>query len=187
METYKSFLTDSEFVERKDHLQNTWDLNQNRYKACGKLDKSNAEIARRIKQSKEFGSLCLSEQDLEGEEWKPYKAEKFAGLEVSSYGRVRYNKKIVPQKDIKESSVGYLVLDNAELAKKLGGILVYKMVVKVFLEEPPSEGYEIHHITNNGYDNSVGNLIYLTKKQHDIVEHRKKIQPTKSLKTDFGR
>lgn len=172
METYKSFLTDSEFAEWKIRLQNILDLHQNRYKACGKLDKSNAEIARRIEQSKEFGSLCLSEKDLAGEEWKPYKTEKFAGLEVSSYGRVRHNKKIVPQKDSEAQgkAVGYLVLDNAELPKGC----VYKMVAEVFLEEPPSDGYAVHHITNNGYDNSVGNLIYLTKKQHDIVEHRKK-------------
>lgn len=169
METYKSFLTDSEFAEWKSRLQNILDLHQNRHKACGKLDKSNAEIARRIAQSKEFGSLCLSEKDLAGEEWKPYKTEKFAGLEVSSYGRVRYNKKIVPQKDSEEQgkAVGYLVLDNAELPKGY----VYKMVAKAFLKKPDSGEYAVHHITNNGYDNSVGNLIYLTKEQHDQLNH----------------
>ena len=67
METYKSFLTDSEFAEWKSRLQNILDLHQNRHKANGKLDKNNAEIARRIEQSKEFGSLCLSEKDLPGE------------------------------------------------------------------------------------------------------------------------
>ena len=169
MENYKSFLTDSEFAEWKSRLQNTLDLHQNRYKANGKLDKSNAEIARRIEQSKEFGSLCLSENDLPGEVWKEYKADKFDGLEVSSYGRVRQNKKIVQQKDSEEKgkAVGYLVLDNAELPK----CCVYKMVAEVFLEKPSSEGYVVHHITNNGYDNSVGNLIYLTKEQHDQLKH----------------
>lgn len=166
METYKSFLTDSEFAEWKSRLQNILALHQNRHKANGKLDKSNPEIARRIEQSKEFGSLCLSENDLPGEVWKPYKID---GLEVSSYGRVRHNKKIVPQKDSEEKGkeVGYLVLDNAELPK----CCVYKMVAEVFLEMPSSEGYAVHHITNNGYDNSVGNLIYLTKEQHNQLKN----------------
>lgn len=169
METYKSFLTDSEFAEWKSRLQNILDLHQNRYKACGKLDKSNAEIARRIAQSKEFGSLCLSEQDLAGEVWKPYNSNKIKDLEVSSYGRVRHNKKIVPQKDSEEQgkAVGYLVLDNEELPKGY----VYQMVAEVFLEKPSSGEYAVHHITNNGYDNSVGNLIYLTKEQHKQLNH----------------
>lgn len=162
METYKSFLTESEFAEWKSRLQNILDLNQNRLKENGKLDKENAEIARRIEQSKEFGSLCL-ESELNGEIWKSYKIE---GLEVSSYGRVRYNKEIVPQKD-SEEKVGYLVLDNAELPK----IHVYQMVAETFLEKPDSGEYQIHHITNNGYDNSVGNLIYLTKEQHNQLNH----------------
>lgn len=170
METYKNFLTDSEFAECKSRLQNILDLHQNRYKANGKLDKNNAEIARRIEQSKEFGSLCLSEKDLLGEIWTPYKADKFDGLEVSSYGRVRYNKKIVPQKDSEAQgkAVGYLVLDTDE---KLPKCCVYQMVAEAFFGTPPSEGYAVHHITNNGYDNSVGNLIYLTKEQHDQLKH----------------
>lgn len=169
METYKSFLTDSEFAEWKSRLQNILDLHQNRHKANGKLDKNNAEIARRIEQSKEFGSLCLSENDLPGEVWKEYKTDKFDGLEVSSYGRVRHNKKIVPQKDSEEKGkeVGYLVLDNAELPK----CCVYQMVAEAFFGMPPSDGYHVHHITNNGYDNSVGNLIYLTKEQHNLLKH----------------
>ena len=166
----KSFLTEIEFAEWKERLQNILDLNQNRLKANGKLDKENAEIARRIEQSKEFGSLCL-EPELKGEIWKSYKAGKTEGLEVSSYGRVRYsyNKEIIPQKDSEEKGkeVGYLVLDNAELPK----IHVYQMVAETFLEKPDSGEYQIHHITNNGYDNSVGNLIYLTKEQHNQLNH----------------
>lgn len=171
MENYKSFLTDGEFAERKDQLQNTWDLHQNRLKANGKLDKNNAEIVRRIEQSKQSGSLCLSEKDLPGEVWKPYNSNKIKNLEVSSYGRIRHENKIVPQKDSEEQgkTVGYLVLDNAELPK----CFVYKMVAETFLEKPSSGAYHVHHITNNGYDNSVGNLIYLTDEQHAIVEHRK--------------
>ncbi len=169
METYKSFLTDEEFTQCKSRLQSILDLHQNRYKAVGKLDKSNPEIARRIEQSKEFGSLCLSENDLAGEVWKPYKADKIDGLEVSSYGRVRHNKKIVPQKDSEEKGkeVGYLILDTEE---KLPKCCVYQMVAETFLKKPEGN-YQVHHITNNGYDNSVGNLIYLTKEQHDQLNH----------------
>ncbi len=170
METYKSFLTDSEFTECKSRLQNILDLHQNRYKAVGKLDKSNPEIARRIEQSKEFGSLCLSENDLAGEIWKPYKADKIDDVEVSSYGRVRHNKKIVSQKDSEEKGkeVGYLILDTEE---KLPKCCVYQMVAEAFLKTPALEGYVVHHITNNGYDNSVGNLIFLTKEQHVQLNH----------------
>lgn len=170
METYKSFLTDSEFAEWKSRLQNILDLHQNRHKANGKLDKSNPEIARRIEQSKEFGSLCLSENDLPGEVWKEYKTDKFDGLEVSSYGRVRQNKKIVPQKDsdAQGRAVGYLVLDTEE---KLPKCCVYQMVAEAFLGKQSSDGYHVHHITNNGYDNSVGNLIRLTEEQHNQLKH----------------
>ena len=157
METYKSFLTESEFAEWKSRLQNILDLNQNRLK-----ENREKEIALRKEQSAAF---CL-EPELNGEIWKSYKIE---GLEVSSYGRVRYNKEIVPQKDSEEKGkeVGYLVLDNAELPK----MLVYQMVAETFLEKPDSGEYQIHHITNNGYDNSVGNLIYLTKEQHNQLNH----------------
>lgn len=169
MENYKSFLTDGEFAEWKSRLQNILDLHQNHYKVSGKLDKNNAEIVRRIEQSKQSGSLCREEKNLDGEVWKPYKSDKIKGLEVSSYGRVRHENKIVPQKDsdAQGKAVGYLVLDNAELPK----CYVYQMVAEVFLGKQTSDGYHVHHITNNGYDNSVGNLICLTKEQHNQLKH----------------
>ena len=50
---------------------------------------------------------------------------------------------------------------------------VYKFIALAFLGE--SEGKEIHHINNNGYDSRPENLIYLTSPDHSRV-HDKKIK-----------
>jgi glycerophosphoryl diester phosphodiesterase len=50
-------------------------------------------------------------------------------------------------------------------------IYVYRLVAETWKEKP--EGYtEVHHIINNGYDNTIFNLMWVTHDQHKIIEKR---------------
>jgi hypothetical protein len=43
---------------------------------------------------------------------------------------------------------------------------VYKMVAKVWLGHRNGDVFDVHHITNNGYDNRVENLILVEESDH---------------------
>jgi hypothetical protein len=45
---------------------------------------------------------------------------------------------------------------------------IYRLVAETWLECPfeDSTGWVVHHITNDGYDNTPNNLIWVTKEQH---------------------
>ncbi len=99
---------------------------------------------------------------------------------VSKFGRIKdKNDKILPLYE-QNTSDGYLVFSyEDEENKKIEECLVYNAVAKTFnrveeLEKINYQGYEIHHINNNGYENTPENLIWLTKEQHDIVHGFKK-------------
>lgn len=101
---------------------------------------------------------------------------------VSNYGRVGIvkenkndkNKKyifVLPQYEGEKREYngedyfaeGYLCVDVPEK----GTFNVYKLVAEYWLEKPKDNcEYHIHHINNNGYENTPANLIYLTKEQH---------------------
>lgn len=50
-------------------------------------------------------------------------------------------------------------------------IYVYRLVAETWLENPNYKIYNtVHHITNNGYDNSIYNLIWVNDIQHDEIE-----------------
>jgi hypothetical protein len=52
-------------------------------------------------------------------------------------------------------------------------IYVYRLVAETWLENPNYEIYKtVHHITNNGYDNTIYNLMWVSDKQHKIIENR---------------
>jgi hypothetical protein len=157
----KGFLTNDEFSICKNRLINILLLNQYRL-FCDK----EVEIDRRIKQSVTCGSLCLTDE-LPSEIWLPYQKTEY---KVSNFGRVKLGKEIVPQTD-QPGKIGWLILDEKSFGKPLLKELVYRLIAETFLEKPQNGSYHIHHITNNGYDNSISNLIYLTKDQHDQVEN----------------
>jgi hypothetical protein len=51
-------------------------------------------------------------------------------------------------------------------------IYVYRLVAETWKTKP--KGYtEVHHIINNGYDNTVFNLMWVTNDQHKMIEKRK--------------
>ena len=117
---------------------------------------------------KTYASKNYDENDLEGEIWKkyPFNSEYL----VSNLGRIKYKGEIQHQTEkISEETgkpkLGYLVLENRSLIKDL----VYHFVAYTFLNKIDGDGYHVHHITNDGDDNSVNNLILLTAAEHSIV------------------
>lgn len=115
------------------------------------------------------------------EEWKKYplvstskrrgKYKEIETLEISNLGRVKINNAIMTQED-KKGFVGYLMVKNYPA---LG--MVWNLVASTWLEKPKVEDtVHVHHITNNGYDNSVLNLIWLDRQTHAKINHRGKLQ-----------
>jgi hypothetical protein len=155
-----SFLSDEEFSKWKNRLENILLVNQLRfYKNRDEI------ICYQKKESTVLGSLSMDEYIPE-EIWKPYYSNK--SYKISSIGRAKFEDKIVPQID-EQGKIGYLMLDGEKIGKQLLKGYVYTMVAMTFLEKPDTGEYHIHHITNNGYDNSIGNLVYLSKEQHRII------------------
>lgn len=159
--TGKSTLTDAEFsqhyeqlYERTPHKDN-WPTEQ--------------EIAERKREgAKRYNS---EEAGLPGEEWRTLPNDEH--YSISTMGRVKYNDVIVPQDDTERT--GYLKLD---VDKKLNvdhSVNVYTLVAKAFLGKKEGDGYDVHHIDNNGYDNRPENLILLTRTQHNAVHNGEKL------------
>lgn len=111
---------------------------------------------------------------------------------VSNYGRVgiiKKNKKdktkkyiyVLPQYEGEKRTYdgeeyyaeGYLCVDIPPKEKNLKTLKtfnVYKLVAEYWLEKHKENcEYHIHHINNNGYENTPANLIYLTKEQHSKI------------------
>lgn len=113
-------------------------------------------------------SFNYSEYNLQGEIWKDFPLDK--KYSVSNLGRIRYEGKIQAQVDdidVKtgEPKIGYLVLEDKNLRRDY----VYSMVAFTFLSKIEGDGYHVHHITNNGYDNRVENLVLLNREEHSYV------------------
>ena len=117
---------------------------------------------------KNYASQNYYEQDIEGEFWKEYPSNK--KYLVSNKGRIKYEGKIQHQINITDPKTGkikwgYLVLENKRLLQDY----IYNFVAYTFLGKIEGDEYHVHHITNDGYDNSVDNLILLTATEHSIV------------------
>ncbi len=108
-------------------------------------------------------SVYISEEDLPDEIWAKYGNGKYY---LSNFGRVRYKSHkglIIPQR--KEN--GDLYLDKEKWEKKclenvntIGAyVKVYPLIAEAF--KIKKDGYDIHHINCNGYDNRLDNLISL--------------------------
>ena len=117
---------------------------------------------------KTYGSRNLDENDLEGEIWKEYPLNpKYL---VSNLGRIKFDGKIQAQTDQVDPVTGkikggYLVLENKDLRQDY----IYNFVAYTYLGKIEGDGYHVHHITNDGNDNSINNLVLLTAAEHSIV------------------
>jgi hypothetical protein len=125
----------------------------------------------------EFNGIPIHENKdtalLEGEEFKYHPN---GILLVSNLGRIKQNDSILEQFDPEHDNVwksGYLFV-YVDGKKEL----VYKLVAETWLKKPiniinPAENAynynTIHHITNNGYDNRIENLLRVTSWQHAMI------------------
>jgi len=113
-------------------------------------------------------------EKLKGEEFKTAFIYCKYPVEVSTFGRIRYRKMIVKQEDnIKNHpNGGWLWLECPEFSS-LHHKYVYQLVTDTWLGPNPGNKkdgyYERHHINNNGYDNRVTNLIWLTAEEHKKI------------------
>jgi len=88
-------------------------------------------------------------------------------VEVSNLGRIRYNGKILLQlPDVADlSPYGYL-----QVRVNKDNYRVYRLVAETWCERSDTNVYNIvHHISNNGMDNRVSNLLWVTAKQHGQI------------------
>ncbi len=93
------------------------------------------------------------------------KHPKHTCIEISNFGRIKLDNKIVEQWDDDPHGKGWLYV-------KIGNILsypkyVYRFVAETWCKHPDNtEGLEVHHITNNGYDNRPANLLWIKSALH---------------------
>lgn len=106
--------------------------------------------------------VCMTKTELEGEKWKFNKTYK---VEVSNFGRIKKDGFILNQFEEHDHKDGWLKV-------RLNGtsdIYVYRLVGETWLKKP-SENYTIvHHINENGYENTPENLLWVTQDQHSIL------------------
>ncbi len=116
--------------------------------------------------------VCMTKTELLGEKWRTHQK---LSIEVSNYGRVRVSKKNILdqfEEDVgpnKYPHDGYLQVRIGENQKSC--IYVYKLVIDtwVVLNLDKRCIYDIHHINNNGYDNTPENLIKIKRCQHKAI------------------
>jgi hypothetical protein len=102
----------------------------------------------------------LDPKPLHGEVFRLYPNTARIQYEVSNYGRIRLNGEILEQKEEKK---GYL---------KVKSDYVYRWVAETWCNPPANtKGWQVHHITNNGYDNRPANLIWVTEEMHQKIHN----------------
>ena len=122
------------------------------------------------------------------------KDTEYNNIQVSNYGRVREIKetekyfeiltqyesseKMERDKNIKSKNFidGYLSVKLSKAVKikneYKSEVCVYKLVAEYWLDKPNDFDnchYDIHHINNNGYENTLSNLIWLKSCQHKQI------------------
>lgn len=105
---------------------------------------------------------------LENESFKEIK-DTNGNYEVSNLGRVKSkanNHAIILKSQITKNGYARLQLS---IEGRRYSKLVHCLVAEVWLDQPQSLEYEVHHIDGNKLNNSVSNLEYLSK-----IEHYKK-------------
>lgn len=132
----------------------------------------------------DFCARLVQQTNLPGEEWQPVPYYTRKKVEASNKGRIRINGKIVEKEGYYEEKLGQKVdLDKKWLKDKttknkvgylrvkgLGDLRVYQMVVNAWLK--CKDGGIIHHITNDGYDNRLENLIIVSETDHYNIHHK---------------
>lgn len=131
----------------------------------------------------QIGVKCFKGKE---EHWRPYDDhgyKKIKELEVSNFGRVKITdttgtyiaqqvEKNYPDEALNKgmlgrNGIGWLII------KKYRGLNVYRLVAETWLEKlnNHNDGWHVHHITNDGYDNRPENLIWMSNEDHNKIKH----------------
>ena len=118
------------------------------------------------------------------EDWKVWPSHK--ELSVSNFGRIKLNKAI--EGKYKEGAVlaqkdegylkGKLYIEDYETIENAFGFkfglvqYVYQIVAETFLSGNEMRGKDVHHISNDGYDNRPQNLMFVSREDHNKI-HKK--------------
>jgi len=123
----------------------------------------------------------LLEENGKSEKWVQLKDHLgYTKYEVSDFGRVKFDGKIIKQDD--PTSKGYLRLDpDGEIRNLDHHVNVYTLIAMGFLGKKIGDPYDVHHIDNNGYNCRPEKLVLLTRKQHNAVHAKNKIEDIKSF------
>jgi hypothetical protein len=104
---------------------------------------------------------CLSIELLEGEKLEKHPYE---NVFVSNLGRIfSIDKKMVYKQEpdpYKSENYDYLYVRVPYLLK------VYRLVAETWCKKPNEKYNIVHHISNNGFDNRVENIMWVTPEQH---------------------
>jgi len=99
-------------------------------------------------------------------------------IEVSNLGRIKYNGSIMPQSEYRygELKKGYLFVDVPGEIKE-----VHRLVALTWYQPPnifnnSMEKWEVHHISDNGYDNRPSNLMWVRRSIHSQIHSNKQFK-----------
>ena len=120
--------------------------------------------------------LIHKNQSIELLDGEIFKKHPERDVEVSNLGRVKQGDCILEQYDPKNN--GYLFVDIKSMEKTISE-KVYRLVAETWLERPDNNEMQkfqkneyfntVHHISNNGYDNRIENLMWVTEWQHAMI------------------
>jgi hypothetical protein len=112
----------------------------------------------------------LDPEALDGEVFRKHPEK---DIEVSNLGRVRGHKGIIEQNDNDIHGKGWLYVKFDDLLKRRQ--YVYRLVAETWLVRPKNmQDLQVHHISNNYYDNRPDNLIWLKKTTHYEIPSKTK-------------
>ena len=109
---------------------------------------------------------------LPGEKFRKYPDNE--KIEVSNFGRIKIDNKIIKQHEDHKEGPDYLYIKGNVLDEE---IFVYRYVAKTWCLRPKnSKGWHVHHISNNGYDNRPDNLIWIDSSSHGLIKNSSMIK-----------
>lgn len=157
-------------------VRKTWTLNE--LQSCVIADESINQYYKKNWKNCNFHST--DQNDLPNEQWRPVNYYRHPNYQVyaSNLGRIKRNGKIL---QLYEYHHGNLTPSNLDSKTRIGylkatglGLYVYQMVADAWFPDytyGASTDQEIHHITNDGYDNRPQNLIILSKSAHSQINN----------------
>jgi hypothetical protein len=87
-------------------------------------------------------------------------------VEASNFGRIRHNGNILLQMPDENQTDPYGYLKVKGIRGVMESQHVYRLVAETWCERPSEIYNTVHHISNNGMDNRVMNLLWVTPEQH---------------------